>query len=137
MQERLSDAIFVIGWMQFAVLAASAMVPIRLKWRTALAGLPRLYRQLFWVYGGYVVLGIVALALICVTNSTALADGSLLARSVCLYGAIFWGVRLSLQAVFDARPYLTTRWLRVLYYSLTVVFALFTIVYALAALWPR
>ncbi len=137
MQERLADAIYAIGWLQLAVLIASALVPIRLKWRTALAGLPRLYRQLFWVYGGYVVLGIVALGLICITSSAALADGSLLARSVCLYGAIFWGVRLSLQAVFDAGPYLTTRWLRVLYHSLTVVFACFTIVYALAALWPR
>src|SRR5262245_24770257 len=99
MRDGLALAIVVIGWMQVAVLAASAMVPIRLKWRTELAGLPRLYRQLFWVYGGYVVLGIVALALMCIVNSNALAEGSLLARSVCLYGAVFWGVRLALQAV--------------------------------------
>lgn len=136
MSERLALAIYVIGWMQLAVLVASAMIPIRLKWRTSLAGLPRLFRQLFWVYGGYVALGIVGLGLICVTNSAALAGGSLLARSVCLYGAVFWGVRLSLQAVFDAAPYLTTGWLRILYHTLTVVFAGFTIVYALAAFWP-
>lgn len=137
MQQRLTLAIFVIGWMQLAVLIASATVPTRLKWRTELAGLPRLYRQLFWVYGGYVVLGIVALGLLCIINSAALASGTLLARSVCLYGVAFWGIRLSLQAVFDARPYLTTRWLRVLYHTLTLVFACFTIVYAIAALVPR
>lgn len=136
MLERLALAIFVIGWMQLAVLAASTMVPIRLKWRTELASLPRLYRQLFWVYGGYVMLGIVALGLICVTNSAALAGGSLLARAVCLYGAIFWGVRLALQAVFEAGPFLTTWWLRILYHALTLVFACFTLVYATAALWP-
>jgi hypothetical protein len=132
MSDRLAWAIFAIGFAQLAVLGASALVPIRLKWRTELATLPRLYRQLFWVYGGYVVLGIVSLGLVCITQSTALASGSPLARAVCLYGAVFWGVRLSLQAVFDAKPFLSEWWLKAAYHTLTFVFAVFVAVYVWA-----
>ena len=59
-----------------------------------------------WVYGGYVVLAIVAFALISVLNADELARGSGLARGICCYMAVFWGVRLGLQAVFEMRPYL-------------------------------
>ncbi len=135
MNERLAKAFCIIGWLELAVLVASAMIPIRLKWRTSLLALPRLYRQLYWVYGGYVVLGITSLGLICITNSRELAGGTSLARAVCIYGFAFWGIRLSLQAVFEAKPYLTTWWLKVAYYGLTVLFAIFTVVYAIGAFW--
>jgi len=63
-----------------------------------------------------------------------LAGGSRLARAVCAYGAAFWGVRLSLQAVFDVKPHLTAWWLTAGNHTLTVLFACFTAVYAYAAL---
>ena len=134
MNPRLADAIYIIGWLQLAVLIASAMIPIRLKWRTSLLVLPRLYRQLYWVYGGYVVLGITGLGLICITNSRNL-PGERRWPAVCIYGFAFWGIRLSLQAVFEGKPYLTTWWLKVAYYGLTVLFAIFTVVYAIGAFW--
>ena len=108
----MTDLIFFAGIAQLCVLVASALVPIRLKWKTDLQVLPRLHRQLYWVYGGYVVLAIVALGLISLTNAAQLASGSMLARSVCGYIAVFWGIRLSLQAVLDVKEHLTTWWLR-------------------------
>ena len=45
-------------------------------WKTALDVLPKLHRQLYWIYGGYVVLAIVANGLLCIFNADALADGS-------------------------------------------------------------
>jgi hypothetical protein len=65
----MEKLIFVAGMTQLSVLVASALVPIRLKWRTDLRVLPHLYRQLYWVYGGYVVLAIVALGLVSLTNA--------------------------------------------------------------------
>jgi hypothetical protein len=133
MFKHFATVIFAIGLAQLSVLVASALVPIRLKWRSDLAVLPRLHRQLYWVYGGYTVLTIIGLGLVCLTRSTDLAIGTPLARSVCLFGMIFWGVRLSLQAMLDAKAHLTTWWLRVGYHTLTMLFICFTIVYALAA----
>jgi hypothetical protein len=46
----------VAGAGQLCVLVASALVPFQLKWKTELAVLSRLHRQMYWVYGGYVVL---------------------------------------------------------------------------------
>jgi hypothetical protein len=130
----MKDLIFFAGIGQLCVLTASALVPLRLNWKSDLQVLPRLHRQLFWVYGGYVVLAIIALGLVSLTNSAELAQGTLLARCVCGYIAVFWGIRLSLQAFLDVNGHLTNRWLKMGYHALTVLFAAFTVVFAWAAL---
>ena len=132
----LPTLIFAAGFGQLCVLVASALVPLRLNWREELAPLKRLHRQMYWVYGGYVVLSIVAFGLISLFNASELAAGSGLARSFCLYVAVFWGIRLSLQAVFDVKEHLTAWWLRAGYYTLSLLFAAFTLIYGWAALRP-
>jgi len=62
-----------------------------------------------------------------------LARGKGLARGFCAYVAVFWGIRLALQAVFDVRDCLTTWRLRAGYRVLTVIFTGFTVVYGWAA----
>ena len=136
MSEYLPHLIFVAGLAQWSVLIASALVPVRLDWRSGLHSLPRLHRQLYWVYGGYVVLGIIALGAICVFNATELAAGGVLARCVCGYLAAFWGIRLSLQLVLDVKPFLTAWWLTAGYHVLTVLFVSFTSIFCYAALRP-
>ena len=130
----LARSIFVAGVGQFGVLIASAIVPFKLSWREELRGLSRLHRQMYWVYGAYVVLSIVAFALLSVFNSRELASGSGLARGLSAYVAVFWGIRLALQAVFDVKAHLTAWWLKAGYVALTVMFAGFTLVYAWAAM---
>jgi len=134
MNDYLSTAIFLAGCAQLCVLIASSLVPLRLKWTTSLEVLPRLHRQLYWVYGGYVVLAIVANGVICIINAEELAAGSRLARCVCVYVAVFWGVRLSLQTGLDVKEQLTTWWLHAGYHLLTLLFAAFTALFAYAAL---
>ena len=133
MHIELADLIRLGGAGQLCVLVASALVPFRLNWRRDLAGLPALHRQLYWTYGGSVVLAIVILGGICLSCATELTAGSRLARVVCVYGAAFWGIRLCLQAVFDVRPHLTTWWLKAGYHLLTVLFLSFTVLYVYAA----
>lgn len=130
----LADLIRLAGAGQLCVLVASALVPLKLNWTRDLASLPTLHRQMYWTYGGYVVLGIVALGAISLVCADELAVGSRLGRAVCLYGAAFWGVRLGLQAVFDVKPHLTVWWLTAGYHTLTVLFTSFTAVYGYAAL---
>jgi hypothetical protein len=136
MKETLANLIFVAGIAQLGVLVASALVPFRLHWREVFKPLPRLHRQLYWVYGGYVVLSIISLGLISIGNAHELADGSGLARAFCLYVSLFWGIRLSLQAILDVKEHVTTWWLRLGYHLLTVLFLCFTLLYGWAALYP-
>jgi hypothetical protein len=132
----LSQLLFAAGLIQICVLVASALVPLHLNWKSQLAPLPKLIQQLFWVYGGYVVLAIGGLGVLVTVNAAELAGGSLLARSICGYLFAFWGIRLGLQLVLDARPYLTAWWLWAGEGLLTLIFAFLTAVYLLGAVWP-
>ena len=134
MQTMLGSLIFMAGVGQLAVLIASALVPFRLNWRGELQCLSRLHRQMYWVYGGYIVLSIVAFAALSILNSRELASGSALARGFCAYVAVFWGIRVGLQAVFDVKDHVTTWWLKAGYFVLTLLFAALTVVYTWAAL---
>lgn len=134
MNDHLHLFILAAGIGQLSVLVASALVPLRLNWKEVFEALPRLHRQMYWVYGGYVVLSIVALALISIFNARELASGTGLARSFCIYVAVFWCVRFSLQWYLDVKEHLTTWWLSLGYHLLTLLFASFIIVYIWAAI---
>lgn len=122
------------GCVQLGVLLASALVPGVLQWRTELARLPKLLRQLIWVHGVFIVLVIAGFGVLSILNASSLAAGSMLARSLCAFIALFWGARLLVQwFVFDASGALTTAWLKAGYHFLTLAFGYLTIVYALAA----
>lgn len=130
----LSNVIFIAGFVQLCVLIASSLVPLRLQWKTSLDVLPKLHRQLYWVYGGYVVMGIIFNGSVAIVCAEELASGDKLARFVCGYIAIFWGVRLSLQTILEVKEHLTLWWLRAGYHTLTVLFCSFTLLFAYAAL---
>jgi hypothetical protein len=132
MNDILSELIFAAGLCQLGILIASSLVPFQLDWKQKLAGLPLLHRQMYFIYGGYVVLGIVTLGLTSLICSAELASGSPLARAFCIYATLFWGIRLSLQAVLDAKPFLTRWWLKLGYHLLTVLFAGITAVFGYA-----
>ena len=121
---------------QLGVLVASALVPFQLDWKRELGMLAKLHRQMYWVYGGYVVLAIIAFGLISLFNARELAGGSGLARGLCGYISVFWGVRVALQAVFDVKEHLSAWWLKCGYHLLTVLFVSFTLIYGFAAVRP-
>jgi len=133
MDVSLADLIRVAGAAQLSILIASSLVPFRLNFKRDLASLPPLHWQLYWTYGGYVVLGIVTLGVISLTCADELASGSQLARAVCIYGLLFWGIRLCLQAVLDAKEHLTAWWLTAGYHTLTLLFLFNAAVYGYAA----
>jgi hypothetical protein len=135
-EELLAKLLLAAGGAHFGILIATALVPFRLHWRKELACLSRLHRQMYLVYGAYIVLSIIAFALITLFNARELATGSGLARGFCGFVAVFWGVRVTLQAVLDVKEYLTAWWLHLGYHALTVLFGSFTLIYGWAALRP-
>ena len=136
MNVTLTMIIKLAGAAQLLVLIASVLVPFKLNWKKELSGLSRLHRQMYWVYGGYVVLAIVAFGLISLFNARELASGSGLARGICAYIAIFWGIRLFLQGIFDVKAYLSVWWIKLGYHALTVLFVCFTAIFGYAAIGP-
>lgn len=123
------------GVIQLGILTASALVPGKLQWRAELNKLSVLSRQLIWVHGGYIVLMIAAMGLLSLCEATSLADGSLLARSVCGFVAVFWFIRLMIQlTLFDGTPYLVNPILKFGYHGLTIAFTCLAVVYGWIAL---
>jgi hypothetical protein len=126
--------ILIGGVLHFGILIASGLVPGVLNWRSELARLSPLSRQLVWVHGAFIVLVIGGFGALSLTLPAELVTGSALARAVCSFIAIFWAVRLAIQfVVFDAKPYLTSRLLWLGYNALTAVFAYQVVVYSIAA----
>lgn len=135
MKPTLTECLYAGAVLQAGILIASALAPKALNWREHLEKLPPLLRQMFWVYGAFIVLCIVAFALLTGWHAPTLAEGSPLARGFCGFVAVFWGLRLIVQwFVFDAKPFLTHWVYRWGYHGLTVVFVLLVGVYGWAAL---
>ena len=122
------------GVLHFGILIASALTPGVLDWRSELARLRPLSRQLVWVHGAFIVLTIIGFGAISLVAPGELASGTTLARAVCAFVAALWACRLGVQFfVFDARPFLTRPYLKLGYHALTLIFAALVCIYAFAA----
>jgi hypothetical protein len=122
------------GVLHFVILIASALTPRVLDWRANLKALHPFLRRLFWVYGSFIVLVIVSFGSLTLFHADEFASGAALARSICAIIAVFWLARLAVQFfVFDARPFLTTTFLRVGYHGLTFLFGALVFIYGCAA----
>ena len=127
--------LYVGGLLHFVILIASVLTPRVLDWRTNLGTLHPFLRRLFWVYGCFIVLVILSFGVLTLLHVDELASGAALSRSVCAMIAIFWLARLGVQFfVFDARPFLTTTFLRLGYHALTLLFTALVFIYGCAAL---
>ena len=121
--------------LQLLILIASALTPRVLDWRTNLAALHPFLRKLFWVYGAFIVMVIIAFATLTFLHADAMAAQEPVARSLCVFIAIFWAARLVVQfAIFDPQPFLTSWFHRFGYHALTVTFAFLIFVYGKAAI---
>ena len=123
------------GALHFLTLIASAMVPKTLDWKGELGKLMPFLRTLFWVYGVFIVMTILAFGIISIVNYKAMASGeSLEARSICAFIAVFWGARLIVQLFFfDASEFLTNWFLKCGYHTLTIIFLYQTVAYGYCA----
>ena len=133
----LENLIRIGGVCHFGILTASATLPFVLNWRKSLALLSKIERQLVLAWASFIVLVIIGFGTLSLVHADALAGGSQLARAVCGFIAFFWCFRLAWQFfVYDVRDVIeaSTRWLWLGYHGLTIVFAYFAVVYAIAAL---
>ena len=126
--------ILIGGVLHLGILIASALTPGVLDWKRELGKLRPLSRQLVWVHGVFIVLTIIGFGVISIVAPRELASGTMLARAVCAFVAVFWLCRLGVQFfVFDARPFLTKAYLKLGYHGLTIVFLILVATYGFAA----
>ena len=122
------------GLMHLGLMCAGALMPRAVNLRNNLAALPPFIRRLFWVYYAFIGLCLVSFGVMTFTFAGTLADGSGLARALCVFLALFWTVRLiAATFVFDVRPYLTNNLWRLGYHATNIVFIYLPVVYAWVA----
>lgn len=129
-----SFAVRLAGFGQLALAAGSLAIPRILRWPAETAKLRPLTRQIFWVWGGYILSFHVAFGLLSALAPQWLLDGSPLAGAVAGFIALYWGVRLTLQfTVLDRHDAPDRRLVRGAEAALVSVFVGLTLTYAAVA----
>ena len=99
----MSSMVVFAGLGQLALALASLAIPRVLRWEEDTAKLRNLTRQVFWTYAGYIWATNVSFGLLSLLAPSALLDGSVLARAVCGFIAVYWGARLLIQFTYFDR----------------------------------
>lgn len=127
-------AIILAGITQLSIAASSVLIPRLLEWRQETARLRPLTRQVFWTYASYILVAHIAFGTLAVAAPSALLDGSVLARAVCAFIAVWWLSRVVLQfAVFDRSVAATRPLFRLAEIAYVSSFVYLVLVYSTAA----
>lgn len=98
----LENHLRVAGGLLLLLAALHPFLPKALGWRSDLAKLTLVNRQIFLVHVGFIVLLLVLFGLLALCRAADLAAPSPLARAVLLGLTVFWGLRLVTQLfVYD------------------------------------
>ena len=96
-QDLIHTAILLAGVGQLILVAASAVIPSCLNWKGPLSDLPKLIRQLFWTYAGYILGMHLFFGLLSTFGTHLLLDGTPQAAILCALMMLWWTVRIALQ----------------------------------------
>ena len=90
----METLILIGGILHLATLLGSAQVPKEMNFKEELPKLSSLMRHWVLTAGGYIVLNILAFGIVSILLPSELASGDVLARAICGFIAVFWGIRL-------------------------------------------
>ncbi|MDG2168235.1 MAG: hypothetical protein P8L44_09965 [Opitutales bacterium] len=122
------------GIATLCILTAASLMPRVIDLRSAVSRMPRFHQKLFWVYMSYTAFTIMWMGIISVTYADELATGSVLAKVLLIYFALFWGGRLIIQyGFFDMSAFPKETWHKAGYHMLAPVFLVVTAAYGWAA----
>jgi len=99
-KEMLRWLIVLSGIAQIVLILGSLAIPSVLKWKEELSGLKNLYRQMFWVYSGYIWGTNLSFGLVSAFAPHWLLDGSGLGIAVCGFIAVYWAARVLIQFLY-------------------------------------
>jgi len=131
----LGILIFVGGILHLGITSAGLTMTSVLDWRRTLAPLSALNRHVIWTHGAFVLMTIIGFGALSLGCSGTLASGEPLARAICGFIAVFWGLRLVVGLFFfDTKPHMSNAVLKVCYAALNCVIVYFVLCYGVAAI---
>jgi hypothetical protein len=132
--EWMTRAIWGAGAVHVGIIAANVPLPGRLRVREQLAGVPRFFRQIFYVHWLYIVIVLGMFAALCFGFAPDLAGATAMGRFVSAFMAAFWLLRIGLQIFYYDRE--IRRQNRVLDALYVVSLVVLVLVFGTAALRP-
>lgn len=125
--------LFLAGVAQLILAAGSLAIPWVLGWKTELAKVQTLIRQMFWTYSAYIWVINVCFGLLSVLAWEELTDQSFLARIMTGFIALYWLSRVLIQFFyFDRSSFPAGLLNHIAEIVLTLLFICLSIVYILA-----
>lgn len=122
------------GILHLGLIAAGLSMTRVVNMRAHVAGLPPFLERLFWVYYAFIGFFLVGFGSLTFFFADTLAEGSGLARALCVFMGLFWAARFFVAMfVFDVRPYVTNFGWRLGYWATNIVFTCLPIIYGIAA----
>jgi hypothetical protein len=119
-----------------SLLAVSAQVPGRLRWREELTRISPFNRKLLWVYGGFVVLTYLAFAALTAALHDDLLAGDRAALGLATFIGVYWTARLVVEfTVFHSRDWPPGRLIAVGHALLNCLFLFLAITYLGLVAW--
>jgi hypothetical protein len=119
------------GALQIALALFHLLFPRRFDWKTELARLSPLNRQMFLVHTFYVCLVLVLIGCLSLCAPRELMQPTRLARLALAGFALFWAIRLVFQwAVYDSALWKGNRFNTAMHWLFTLLWAYLTWVYA-------
>ena len=104
----------IIGVILGVLVIVNLFVPARFGWRTELARVSLLNRQIFQAHSVFLILTLALLSALLLTSADALLESTRLSREILLGLTIFWGLRMAMQwwfyspEIWRGNPFFTT-----------------------------
>jgi len=129
----MQTAIYLAGLAQIALVAGSLVIPQILNWKTELAKVSILIKQMFWTYAAYILVINLCFGLLSVFAVHELTNGSLLATLVCGFIAVYWISRVLIQFLyFDRKSFPVGALNKLGEVVLVTLFVFLSVIYGLA-----
>src|SRR5580698_1411523 len=94
MKTNLALMLQIAGVLHLGLICAGGTMPRVVGLGANIVALPEFIRRLFWVYYTFIGFCLVSFGAITFVFANALAQGSGLARAMCIFLAGFWTIRL-------------------------------------------
>ena len=133
MQNIIQQELYFAGLAQIILAISSLAIPSILNWRTELAKVKPLIKQMFWTYAGYIFVINLSFGLLSFFNFEELTNGTTLAMLVTGFIALYWISRILIQFLyFDRRNFPKGRWKIAAEIVLIALFISLSVVYSIA-----
>ncbi len=93
----LESLVRLAGGAQIVFALVSVGIPFKMRWGDDIRQLQPLLRKVFWVYAVYILAAHLAFGVLSLLAPGAMLDGSVLARAVTAFIAVWWLARLAIQ----------------------------------------